>query len=189
MDSSSSQQQQQQLLLLSAATTPAGSAYSSPSASSSTLSNNSSGSIIKALAPKKLLEKREPPHAHTVIKSRTIIPSTEPKPKMVDFPVMVLAPENPIPIKCSTPQEEDAEVANDLPTIPYRKKDKYGNPFYLTWMPHALDGYLGDDHVIVLVHFKQCCLETEETKPKLVDYKKHILDGRLKEMPLSARGS
>ncbi len=127
---------QQQQLLLSAATTLSGSAYSSPSSVSSTLS---SGSIIKALAPKKLLKKREPPRAHTVIKSRTIFPSTKPKPK-VDYshvPVMVLAPENPIPMKRSTPEEEDAKVADDLPAIPYRKKGKYCNPFYRTWMPQA----------------------------------------------------
>jgi hypothetical protein len=33
--------------------------------------------------------------------------------------------------------DEDAEVANDLPAIPYRKKDK----FYRTWKPQALGGY------------------------------------------------
>ena len=106
---------------------------------------------------------------------------------------MVLAPENPVPIKRSTPEDEDAEVANDLPAIPYRKKDKYGNPFYRTWQPTAaLGGYPGDDHVVVLVHFKPRGLETEETKPKSVymnftDYKKHLLNAKVKEMPLSAR--
>jgi hypothetical protein len=104
---------------------------------------------------------------------------------------MVLAPENPVPIKRSTPQEEDAEVANDLPAISYRKRGKYGNPFYRTWKPTALGGYPGDDHVVVLVHFKQRGLETEETKPKSVymnftDYKEHILDAKIKEMPLSS---
>ncbi len=43
-----------------------------------------------------------------------------------------------------------------------------------------------------MVHIKPRGLDTEETKPKSVymnftDYKKHILDGKLKEMPLSAR--
>jgi hypothetical protein len=161
---------QQQHLLLSAATTPAGSAYSSPSASYTL----SSGSIIKALALKKLLKKSEPPRAHTVIKSRTIFPSTAPKTK-VDYShvsCMVLAPENPIPIKQSTFEEEDAEVANDLPAIPYRKRDKYSNPFYSTWMPHVVVlvhfVVLVHDHITVLVHFKSRGLETEDTKPKLV---------------------
>jgi hypothetical protein len=184
MDSPTSQQQQQQQLL-SAATTPAGSANSSPS-----------GAIIKkALAPKILLKKRDEPRARTIIEARTIFPSTEPKPKpdYSHFPVMVLAPENPIPIKRSTPEAEDAEIANNLPTIPYRKKDKYGNPYYRTWQPTAaLGGYPDDDHVVVLVHFKPRGLETEETKPKSVymnftDYKKHLLNVKVKEMPLSAR--
>jgi hypothetical protein len=197
MDSPS--QQQQQLLLLSAATTPAGSAYSSPSFSTSAAStlssnNSSSSSSVKALAPKKLLKKSELPCARTIIQPRTIFPSTEPKPKpdYTHLPVMVLAPENPVPIKSSTPEDEDSEVANDLPAIPYRKKDKYGKPFYRTWKPTALGGYPGDDHVVVLVHFKQRSIETEETKPKSVymnftDYKKHILNAKVKEMPLSAR--
>ncbi len=92
--------------------------------SSSASSTLSSGSIIA----KKLLKKREPPRAHTVIKSSTIYPSTAPKSK-VDYshvPVMVLAPENPLPIK----------LPNELPTICYSKK-----AFYRTWMPLALGGY------------------------------------------------
>ncbi len=128
MDSPSSSQQQQQQIL-SAATTPAGSAYSLPSSASSTLS--SSGSIlVKALAPKKLLKKREPPRACTVIQSRTIFPSTKPKPKpdYTHLPVMVLDPENPVPIKRSTFQEQGAEVANDLPAIPYRKRTSTATP-------------------------------------------------------------
>ncbi len=79
---------------------------------------------------------------------------------------MVLCPENPIPIKRSSPEEEVAEVANDLPAIPNRKKDKYCNPFYRTWKPQALGGYPGDNHVVVLVHFKPHGLETEETNSK-----------------------
>ncbi len=81
---------------------------------------------------------------------------------------MVLTPENPVPIKRSTPEDEDAEVANDLPAIPYRKKDRYCNPFFRTWKPTALGGYPGDEHVVVLVHFKPRGLETDETKPESV---------------------
>ncbi len=104
---------------------------------------------------------------------------------------MLLAPEDNTPIKRSTPKEEDDEIMSYLPAIPYRKKGKYCNPFYRAWMPQAEGGYPGDDQVVVLVFYKQRCLKTEETKPKPVymnftDYKKHMFDRGLKEMPFLA---
>ena len=178
--SSSSTVTAQASALLSAASTPAGgpSAYCSPSAAAPLRAAASISAAVqvivnKSVAPKKLLPKREAPRAWTKIASRTIFPETFKPVKVGNKAPIVRGPEDTTPIIRRTAEEEDAEVARNLPAIDSRKKDKYGNPWFRTWSPavRSADGRVSggcpaEDHIVVLVHFRAMGLETEETKPK-----------------------
>ena len=115
--------------------------------------------IAKALAPKKLLPKRAPPRARTVIKSQTIFPE-EPVVKHVaiEYKTPEEFQEDPAVVRAVARAEEAQLNGNTLarysPPNPYPKKlDQQGLPYYRAWRDEPMWGYPGDDRLIVLVEF------------------------------------
>jgi hypothetical protein len=174
--------------LWSNASTPAGSAKTSPVLLL----------VKKALAPKKLIV-REPLRASFKIKSQTIFPSSERRsgPVKKVWEAQKKAGAIPLPSSSSnssTAAQEDAEIARNLPAIPYRKKDQAGNPYYRPW---ARLNELGEggcpskERLVVLVHLAG----DNDDKPKkdvymnFQTYKQHLLTikGIKEEWPIAVR--
>jgi hypothetical protein len=149
-----------------------------------------------AMAPKKLLKKREPIRASFKIVSRTIFPSKEPAFKVQKTPIIPDREDlTPIQKFNTANKAQDEEIARSLPPITQRKVDKYGNPWYRAWSPlNKATGEgccLLEDHMVVLVHHKARGEETEEMKPAseymtFQQLKQHSLI-KLKEVPLEAK--
>jgi hypothetical protein len=141
----------------------------------------------KGIAPKLLLV-RQPLKASFKIKSRTVFPSTARPVKIPQAQMIRGKEEDQLPIVRGTDAQEDALITNNLPANPYRKKDKYGNPFYRAWAPVTEwgGGCPSEDRMMVLVHFAPMGLETEENKPEDVymhfeTYKRHCMGKGIKE--------
>jgi hypothetical protein len=92
-------------------------------------------------------------------------PPTKPKSKIDPALWTPAAPEDNTPIKIGTDEEEDAEIAKNLPTLGrFQRSDIYGNPYFRPWSRE--EGYPGEDKIAVLVHFAKARDETEAQKPK-----------------------
>ena len=167
------------LLLLSNVSTPAGSANTSPVLLL----------VKKALAPKKLIM-RDPLRASIKIKSQTIFPSSERGPVKKEVceaqekasGATLLLPSSSS--SSSTAGQEDAEIARNLPAIPYRKKDKEGNPYYRPWArlnEFGEGGCPSKERLVVLVH-----LAKKDVYMNFQTYKQHLtIKGIKKEWPIA----
>ena len=177
--------------VLSAAPTPSGSAYSSPASASA------KAVINKALAPKKLLPKREEPRAHTHIKARTFFPD-EPLPRVRVYQAPVYKEDEAVAQQVAAAEVEDAQLARELPPIPYTKKDKYGAPYFRAWAPptpgNNNNNYAGEDQMVALVenyHYNDCHKEAPRPMEYMhfKDLNKHVLmkDHKMKEVPTALK--
>ena len=86
---------------------------------------------------------------------------------------------------------QDAELARDLPPIPYSKKDKYGAPYFRAWAP---GDYAGEDRMVALVenyHYSDYHKEAPHPMEFMhfKDLNKHILlkDHKMKEVPTALK--